>query len=98
MHFNGRQFSSVPNSFLSLHSFLVEKSSAKINFFEEKKKGLECSFFFIELKCRWLQVGLADLKKTTTHRTFEFLLRVDFYASFKILHFSRFLKIISSTC
>ena len=30
----------------------------------EENKGLGCSF--IELKCRWLQTGLANLKKKDT--------------------------------
>ena len=33
------------------------------------------SAFLIDLKCRWLQSGLADLKK---HKTLAILLMVDF--------------------
>ena len=55
--------------------------------------------FFIDLKCRWLQSGLADLKN---HKILPFLLMVDLLCNFKITHFfevfERFLKIIRSTC
>ena len=47
------------------------------------------SAFLIDLKCRWLQSGLADLEK---HQTLAFLLMVDFLRIFKITHFWRFLK------
>ena len=43
----------------------------------------------IDLKCKWLQSGLADLEK---HKTLAFLLMVDFLRNFKITHFLRFLK------
>ena len=36
--------------------------------------------FLIDLKCMWLQSGLADLVK---HQTLAFLLMVDFYAFLK---------------
>ena len=45
--------------------------------------------FLIDLKCRWLQSGLADLEK---HQTLAFLLMVNFLRIFKITHFLRFLK------
>ena len=45
--------------------------------------------FLIDLKCRWLQSGLADLEK---HQTLAFLLIVDFLRIFKITHFLRILK------
>ena len=45
---------------------------------------------FIKLKVRWLQTGLSDWKK---HQTIEILLMVDFYAFFKMLHFSKFFEI-----
>ena len=45
--------------------------------------------FLIDLKCRWLQSGLADLEK---HKILPFLLMVDFLHTFKITHFLRFLK------
>ena len=55
--------------------------------------------FLIDLKCMWLQSGLADLEK---HQTLAFLLIVDFLRICKITHFlkifERFLKIIRSTC
>ena len=38
------------------------------------------SGLLINLKCRWLKSGLADLEK---HQTLAFLLMVDFYAFFK---------------
>ena len=40
--------------------------------------------FLIDLKCRWLQSGLADLEK---HKILPFLLMVDFLRTFKIPHF-----------
>ena len=40
----------------------------------EKKMILNA--FLIDLKCRWLQSGLADLAK---HQTLSFLLMVDFF-------------------
>ena len=40
--------------------------------------------FFIYLKCRWLQSGLADLEK---RKILPFLLMVDFLRTFKITHF-----------
>ena len=50
--------------------------NAKINFFKEKKV---LSVVVIKLKCRWLQTGLADLKK---HQTLEILLMVNFLRVF----------------
>ena len=47
------------------------------------------SAFLIDLKCRWLQSGLADLEK---QQTLAFLLMVDFLRIFEITHFLRFLK------
>ena len=38
----------------------------------------------IDLKCRWLQSGIADLEK---HLTLAFLLMVDFLGIFKIYIF-----------
>ena len=38
------------------------------------------SAFLIDLKCMWLQSGLAELEK---HKTLAFLLMVDFYAFLK---------------
>ena len=40
--------------------------------------------FVIDLKCRWLQSGLAELEK---HKILPFLLIVDFLRTFKITHF-----------
>ena len=37
------------------------------------------SAFLIDLKCRWLQSGLAVLEK---HQTHSFLLMVDFFTQF----------------
>ena len=45
--------------------------------------------FLIDLKCRCLQSGLADLEK---HKILPFLLTVDFLHTFKITHFLRFLE------
>ena len=47
------------------------------------------SAFLVDLKCRWLQPGLADLEK---HQTLAFLLMVNSLSIFKITHFLRFLK------
>ena len=47
------------------------------------------SAFLIDLKCRSLQSGLTDLEK---HKTFAFLLMIDFLRVFKITHFLKFLK------
>ena len=44
----------------------------------EKKNDL--SAFLIDLKCMWLQSGLADLEKL---QTLAFLLMVDFHAFLK---------------
>ena len=41
------------------------------------------SAFLIELKCIWLQSGLADLEK---HQTLAFLHMVNFLRIFKITH------------
>ena len=49
----------------------------------------------MDLKCKWLHSGLADLEK---QQTLAFLHLVDFVCIFKITHFFRFLKIIRSTC
>ena len=38
------------------------------------------SAFLIDLKCRSLQFGLTDMEK---HKTFAFLLMIDFYAFLK---------------
>ena len=46
------------------------------------------SAFWIKLKCRCLQSGLADLEK---HQTLAFLLMADFLRIFEITHFLRFL-------
>ena len=53
------------NCCLSLKNCLVK--NAKIVFL--KKKGF-LSVDFIELKCRWLKTGLADLKKNTKRLCF----------------------------
>ena len=42
------------------------------------------SAFLIDLKCTWLQSGLANLEK---HQTRAFLLMVDFLRILKITHF-----------
>ena len=42
------------------------------------------SAFLIDLKCWWLQSGVADFEK---HQTLAFLLLVDILRSFKITHF-----------
>ena len=45
--------------------------------------------FLIDLKCWWLQSGLAYFEKL---QIAVFLLMVDFLRIFKITHFKRFLK------
>ena len=78
------------NSFIEPRIFWFK--NAKINFFEEK---WDLSAVFIKLKFGCLQTCLTDMEK---HKTLEMLLRADFLRIFEILHFSRFLKITSSTC
>ena len=90
MHFNLQKFSGI-SDLLSFSPQFFVKNAKKSHFL--RKRVL--SVVFIELKGRWLQTGLADLIK---HQTSVFFLRVDFLAFLKISHFSRFLKIISSTC
>ena len=90
MHFNRQKFSVVSKQFYSTSYFWFK--NAKINFFEEKR---DLSAVFIKLKFGWLQTCLTDMEK---HKTLEMLLRADFLRIFEVLHFSRFLKIISSTC
>ena len=48
------------------------------------------SAFLIDLKCRSLQSGLTELEK---HKTFAFLLMIDFLRLFKITHFLNFFKV-----
>ena len=43
------------------------------------EKKMILSAFLIDLKCRSLQSGLIDLEK---HKTFAFLLMVDFFTRF----------------
>ena len=47
------------------------------------------SAVLIDLKCIWLQSGLADFEK---HQTHAFLLIVDFLRILKKIHFFRFLR------
>ena len=92
MHFNWQKFSGISELLSFSPQFLVK--NAKKNRIFLRKRVL--SVVFIELKGRWLQTGLADLIK---HQTSVFFLRVNFFFAFlKISHFSRFLKIIGSTC
>ena len=56
----------------------------QIDCFSEK---MILSAFWIKLKCRWLQFGLADLEK---HQTLAFLLMADCLRIFEITHFLRF--------
>ena len=76
MHFNRLKFSGVFElfSFTLRGFFLVQK--CKTQRFEENN-GF--GVLFIELNCRWLQTGLADLK---THQTLEILLMTDFLRFF----------------
>ena len=53
------------------------------------KKKMILSAFLIDLKCRWLQSGSAELEK---HKTLAFLLMVDFLRIFKNNIFFNFLK------
>ena len=48
----------------------------------KKEKDFEC--ILTDLKCRSLQSGLTDLEK---HKSFAFLLMVDFLRVLKITHF-----------
>ena len=54
---------------------------------------LECSFYRTEVR-----VATNRSNRHEKHKTLEILLRADFLHIFKILHFSRFSKIINSTC
>ena len=56
----------------------------KLTVFEKK---MILSAFLVDLKCRSLQSGLTNLEK---HKTFAFLLMVDFLRVFKITHFFNF--------
>ena len=78
-NFNWQKFSGVSDCCLSLHSVLVK--NAKIAFFEENRF---LRVVFISLKGRWLQTGLADLKK---HQTSVFFLRVDLLRIFENITF-----------
>ena len=80
----GKSLAVFRGSCFSINSFWVK--NAKIDCFGEK---IILSAFLIDLKCRWLPAGLADLKK---HQTLAFLLMVDFLCIFKIAHFFRYLK------
>ena len=60
VHSKGVKLSGALEEFSITSQFLAQK--CKIQIFEENK-GFECSFFF-ELKYRWYQTRLADLKKT----------------------------------
>ena len=75
----GKSLAVFRNCCLSLHSVLVK--NAKIAFFEENRVLI---VVFIELKGRWLQTGLADLKK---HQTSVFFLRVDLLRIFENITF-----------
>ena len=71
---NGQSVGGVSEQLSSTPQFWV--LNRKINVFEEKRV---LSVVFIKLKCRWLQNGLADLKK---HQTLKILLRVNFACIF----------------
>ena len=73
-------------------SIVFRLKIAKIDCFGEKM--ILCAFL-TDLKCRWLQSGLADIEK---RQTIALLLMVDFLRIFKKKHFFRFLKITRSTC
>ena len=78
----GKKIAVFRDSCFSLHSFKVE--NAKIDCFGEK---MILSAFLIELRCRWLQSGLADLEK---HQTLAFLLMVVFLSILKYYIFLDF--------
>ena len=61
-----------------VYGLKIQKSTV----FLDKKNDFEG--ILIDLKCRWLQSGLADLEK---HKILPFLLMVDFLRTFKITHF-----------
>ena len=63
------------DSCFSHHGFGLKMQKSTVF---EKKMILKT--FLIDLKCRWLQSGLADLEK---HKILSFLLMVDFYALLK---------------
>ena len=70
-------------SFLSFYSFWVQKSKNQI--FEENT-GFASSFVF-ELKYRWFQIRLADMKNT---KPLNFRLLIIFYDLSKKAHFHIF--------
>ena len=72
MHFNWHKFSGVLE-LLSLPPPFFWFKMQKLHFLKKKRV---LSVVFIELKCRWLQTGLADLKKK--HQSNVIFLRVDF--------------------
>ena len=85
MYFNGQKFSGICH-----RTVLFWVKDAKIDILKPKRA---LSVVIIELTCRCLQTGLADLKKQQ-HQTLEILLRVDLLRIFfKISHFPRVLEI-----
>ena len=63
------------------HSIVLRLKMQKSTFLEKK---IILSAFLVDLKCRWLQSGLADSEK---HLTLAFLLMVEFLRIFRITHF-----------
>ena len=84
MHFNRPNFLGVLwNSCLLLQSFWVKNAK---NRRYRRKRGFDCSFFY-EIEVQVVTSGSTRLEK---QQTIEILLRVDFYAFLKRVHFSRF--------
>ena len=71
----GKNLAVFWDSCFSLHSFWVENAKNRLFL-----RTNDLRAFLIDLKCRWLQPGLADLEK---HKILPFLLMVDFYALLK---------------
>ena len=85
MHFNGQTFSGVFGPFF-ISKILVLKMQNSSFFLI--KNGFESSVYIID---DWVVTNWSvPLEK---HQTFEILLRVDFYAFLKMLHFSKCFKI-----
>ena len=70
----GKNFAVFRDSCFLLNNFRLKMQKTNVL---EKKKILGA--FLIDLKCRWLQSGLADLEK---HQTLAFLLMVNFFTHF----------------
>ena len=79
MHFNRRKFSGASEQFYSTLKFLGVKMLTSTFL---KKKGLECSFYRIEVQ---MVTNMSNGHEQ--HKALKMLLRADFLRIFKMLHF-----------